>query len=119
MTREDFIASLNEPCNYFYTNDLLSSYYVAGNCIGKRRNSDDPQPDRGSILIMTPTIPGKQFKIKPYGWYDEMYFGISDINDDDSVYLVTLDGEYDVVNKYKLFLEDLKFWVAPLPELSK
>lgn len=119
MTKNEFIESLDKSRNYIYTNDLLSSYFVARNCIGKRRSPGEPRPDRGMILIITERfLGGGSFKLKPYGWYDEMYFELRDIKDDDSVLMYTSNGD-GIVNEYLLFLEDLIIWDGPLPELEK
>ncbi len=116
MTKTEFIASLDESRNYIYTNDLLFSYFVAGNCVGKRRSPGEPRPDRGRILIITERFSGDgSYKLKPYGWYDEMYFELRDIKDDDSVLMYTSNGD-GIVNEYLLFLEDLIIWDEPLPE---
>jgi hypothetical protein len=119
MTKKEFIENLDESRNYIYTNDLLSSYFVARNCIGKRRSPGEPRPDRGRILIITERFSGDgSYKLKPYGWYDEMYFELSDIKDDDSVLMYTSNGD-GIVNEYLMFLEDLIIWDGPLPELEK
>lgn len=119
MTKTEFIESLNESRNYIYTNDLLSSYFVGGNCIGKRRSEGEPRPDRGRILIITERFSGDDsYMLKPFGWYDEMYFEMRDIKNDDSVRMYTSNGD-GIVNEYLLFLEDLSIWDGPLPVLEK
>ena len=118
MTKSEFIESIKEPRNYFYSNHLLMSYFVGGTCIGKRRSPSDPEPEKGSILIISERGSYGSYKLKPYGWYDEMYFELRDISDDNSLRLYTTNGD-GIVNEYLLFLEDLKFWNGPLPELRK
>jgi hypothetical protein len=119
MTKKEFIEGLDESRNYIYVNELLSSYFVGGNCIGKRRSPGEQRPDRGRILIITERFSGGgSYKLKPYGWYDEMYFELRDIKDDDSVLMYTSNGD-GIVNEYLLFLEDLIIWDGPLPELEK
>jgi hypothetical protein len=117
MTKIEFIESLKESSYYFYTNDLLSSYFVGGRCIGKRRSPMDPLPQKGSILIIINRFPGSSsYKLKPYQWYDELYFETKDINNDGSILLYTSNGD-GIVNEYLLFLEDLSLWNGPLPEM--
>jgi hypothetical protein len=119
MTKKEFIAGLDEASNYIYVNDLLSSYFVGGNCIGKRRSPEEPRPNRGRIVIITKRFSsGGSYKLKPHGWYDEMYFELRDIKDDDSILMYTSNGD-GIVNEYLLFLEDLIVWDDPLPELEK
>ncbi len=119
MTKKEFIEGLDEARNYIYANDLLSSYFVGGNCIGKRRSPGEPRPDRGRILIISERFSGGgSYKLKPFAWYDEMYFELRDIKDDESVLMYTSNGD-GIVREYLLFLEDLIIWDGPLPELEK
>lgn len=119
MTKKEFIEGLDKSRNYIYANDLLSSYFVGGNCIGKRRSPGQPRPNQGMILIIKERFSSSgSYELKPYGWYDEMYFQLKDINDDESVLMYTSNGD-GIVHEYLLFLEDLIIWDGPLPELTK
>jgi hypothetical protein len=117
MNKEVFIENIKQERNYFYAGDLLSNYYVGGNFIGKRRKPEDPQPEKGNILIIYSKNNDDSYTLKPYGWYDEMYFTLQDIKNDNSVNMRTFDSECNVVNEYTLFLEDLRFWEGQLPSL--